>query len=289
MTARLIDGKRIAQHIQQQLHKTIQQRKNEHKRAPRLDVILVGDNPASTVYVRTKAEACRAVGMTSQIHKLSTDTSQQQIEALIEQCNQNNHCDGILLQLPLPKHLNANLLLEKISIHKDVDGFHPYNLGRLAQGRPALCPCTPHGVMTLLKHYEIDTKGKEAVVVGASNIVGRPMAYELLAANSTVTICHRQTQNLADKIRLADILLAGIGNPHVIQTEWIKPGAVVIDIGFNRLANGKIVGDIDFKTAKEVASFITPVPGGVGPMTVATLLENTLKAQMSLENAHQFM
>lgn len=279
MTATIIDGKQVAAITREGIASQIKARLAKHLPAPQLDVILVGDNPASAAYIRTKQKSCEEVGMRSQLHKLPTETTQQQLEALIDRCNANNDCHGILLQLPIPDHLDSAPLLERIAVHKDVDGFHPYNMGRLAQGRPQLCPCTPHGVMTLLKHYKIDPMGMDAVVVGASNIVGRPMALELLAAKATVTICHSKTKDLADKVKSADLLIAGVGNPTVIDANWIKPGAVVIDVGFNRLADGTICGDIDFAIAKERAGYITPVPGGVGPMTVATLLENTMQAQ----------
>ncbi len=278
MTATLIDGKATAAQIKEDLKHTIQDRKAKSLPIPGLDVILVGDDPASAVYVRTKQKACETVGIKSRMHHLPADINQQHLENLIDKCNSDKDCNGILLQLPLPSHLNTNDLLERIAINKDVDGFHPFNMGRLAQGRGTLSPCTPHGVITLLRSSNIELEGKDAVVIGASNIVGRPMALELLAARCTVTICHSKTKDLASKVNSADILVVGIGRPGVVQTDWIKPGAVIIDIGFNRLQSGKIVGDIEFNTAKEIASYITPVPGGVGPMTVATLLENTLLA-----------
>lgn len=244
-------------------------------------MILIGDDPASAVYVRNKSLACESVGIFSQAHHLPTKTTQKALLALIDQCNADPNIDGILVQLPLPDHIDANLILERISPKKDVDGFHPYNLGRLAQRRPLLSPCTPHGVITLLKAYDIQLAGLEAVIVGASNIVGRPMALELLLEKATITVCHRFTHHLEEHVRRAELLVVAIGNPGIIPTDWIKPGAIVVDVGITRLENGRIVGDIDFQSAQSVASWITPVPGGVGPMTVATLLQNTWLACVS--------
>ena len=223
---------------------------------------------------KKKHDACAAVGIHSEIHRLSADVSEKELLNLISVLNKTDHIDGILVQLPLPAHISPTLILEHIAPHKDVDGFHPYNLGRLAQRRPLLRPCTPYGIMTLLSHYQIETKGLNAVVVGASNIVGRPMAFELLLAGATITICHRFTQNLAQHVALADILVVAVGLVDVVQAEWIKPSAIVIDVGMNRV-NGQLRGDIDFEVAKKRAAWITPVPGGVGPMTVYSLLKNT--------------
>lgn len=278
MSAKLLDGRRIGDEVKRRVANKIEQRLQAGKAAPGLAVILVGDNPASATYVKHKQLACAEVGIISHCHQLPTNTTQQALLDLIAKLNQDAQTQGILLQLPLPTHINADDLLEAIDHRKDVDGFHPYNLGRLTQRRPLIRPCTPYGVMTLLKSTQENLAGKHAVVVGASNIVGRPMALELLLAKCTVTVCHRFTQNLATYIGLADILVSATGKPGIIQSQWIKPDAIVIDVGFSRLSNGVITGDIEFDSAAEIASWITPVPGGVGPMTVATLIENTLLA-----------
>lgn len=278
MTGHIIDGRAISKKVRDNVAKAVSKRISDGLSTPGLEVILVGDNPASATYVKHKQKACEEVGIRSHVNRLPADTTQQTLHDVITDCNNNPDIHGILLQLPLPDHLSADELLEHIDPLKDVDGFHPYNLGRLTQRRPLLRPCTPHGIMTLLKETGIELPGKHAVVVGASNIVGRPMALELLLAKCTVTICHRFTKHLDEAIRTADILVAAIGKPGIIQSEWIKPRATVIDVGFNRLEDGTISGDIDFHTAVHHAEWITPVPGGVGPMTVATLLENTLLA-----------
>lgn len=274
MTANILDGNTLCSQIKQELAKKIK----TLGITPGLDVILVGNNPASESYVGHKHRACTEVGIRSRIHRLAENCRQEDIKTLINDCNNDTSVHGILLQLPLPAHLSVDNLLEKISPQKDVDGFHPYNLGRLVQRRPLLRPCTPYGIIKLLEHAQIELAGKNAVVVGASNIVGRPMALELLLAKATVTVCHRFTKNLAEIIAQADILISATGQPGLIKSDWIKPGAVVVDVGFSRLSNGKISGDLDFDTAKEKASWITPVPGGVGPMTVAMLLHNTVMA-----------
>lgn len=278
MTAKILNGTAIAAEIRKKIAEKIALRKKNHWVTPGLAVILVGDHPASQSYVNTKRRACEEVGIVSTCHYLPENTNQNTLEKLINALNQDKKVHGILLQLPLPAQLNADELLEKINPKKDVDGFHPYNLGRLAQKRPLLRSCTPRGVMTLLESTGENLTGKNAVVVGASNIVGRPMALELLSAKCTVTVCHRATRDLENHIRNADILISATGRHGLIQSDWIKLGAMVIDVGFSRLSNGKITGDLDFETAKLRASWITPVPGGVGPMTVATLLENTLMA-----------
>lgn len=278
MTAQLIDGKRIAGAIRQQVRNAVDQRIHQGLRRPGLAVILVGHDPASEIYVSHKHRACESAGVLSFRHHLDADISQQELESVIDRLNADEAVDGILLQLPLPRHLDANPLLERIRPDKDVDGFHPYNLGRLAQRLPLLRPCTPKGVMTLLEQSGIALRGLEATIVGASNIVGRPMALELLLAGCTTTICHRFTRNLEDKVRQADLLVVAAGKPGLIDGNWVKPGAVVIDVGMNRRDDGTLVGDVDFDTAAERAGWITPVPGGVGPMTVATLLQNTLQA-----------
>lgn len=276
MAAQLIDGKRIAQDQQTRLAQTIQTRLANGQPRPGLQVILVGDDPASASYVRGKQKACAAVGIHSTCCHLPADCTQSDIANAIDQFNHQEEIHGILLQLPLPQGINTGDLLERIDPKKDVDGFHPYNLGRLTQRRPLLRPCTPYGIMTLLANTGVDLTGKHAVVVSASNIVGRPMALELLLAKCTVTVCHRFTTELASHIASADILIAAVGRPGIIDSQAIKPGAIVIDVGFTRLPDGRVSGDIDFDVARQRASWITPVPGGVGPMTIASLLHNTV-------------
>lgn len=278
MTAQLIDGKKIAGTIREQVKGDVEQRLQQGLRRPGLAVILIGHDPASEIYVSHKHRACENAGILSFSHRLESDTTQAELEAVIDRLNADDAVDGILLQLPLPAHLDANPLLERIRPDKDVDGFHPYNLGRLAQRRPLLRPCTPKGIMTLLERSGIELKGLEATVVGASNIVGRPMSLELLLAGCTTTVCHRFTRDLRAQVAQADLLVVAAGKPGLINGGWIKPGAIVIDVGMNRRADGSLVGDVDFEPAAERASWITPVPGGVGPMTVATLLQNTLQA-----------
>ncbi|MCF1426956.1 MAG: bifunctional methylenetetrahydrofolate dehydrogenase/methenyltetrahydrofolate cyclohydrolase FolD [Shewanella sp.] len=278
MTAKLIDGKTIAQAIRNQVATKVADRKAAGMRAPGLAVILVGQDPASQVYVGNKRKACEEVSFVSKSYDLPTNTSEKELLALIDECNQDETINGILVQLPLPEHINAAKVLERITPDKDVDGFHPYNVGRLCQRIPVLRPCTPKGIMTLIRATGIDTCGIDAVIVGASNIVGRPMSLELLLAGCTTTVCHRFTKDLEAKVRSADLLVVAVGKPGFIPGDWIKPGAVVIDVGINRLETGKLVGDVQFDQAAQRAAFITPVPGGVGPMTIASLLENTLYA-----------
>lgn len=278
MTAQIIDGKAIAQTIRQKIKDSVISRKNLGLRAPGLAVILVGNDPASNIYVANKRHACEEVGFYSQSYDLDISTTEKELLAVINDCNNNPEIDGILVQLPLPAHIDDAKIIEHISPDKDVDGFHPYNVGRLAQRIPMLRPCTPMGIMELIHSTDVDTFGLDAVIVGASNIVGRPMSLELLLAGCTVTICHKFTKNLEQKVKQADLLVVAVGIPNLIPGDWIKPGAIIIDVGINRLDNGKIVGDINFNEAKEKASFITPVPGGVGPMTIACLLQNTLCA-----------
>src|SRR3990167_6931874 len=278
MTAKLIDGKAIAASLRQQIAKRVAERRQQGLRAPGLAVILVGSDPASQVYVSHKRKDCEEVGFVSQAYDLSASTSQGELLALIERLNDDPSIDGILVQLPLPESLDASLLLEHIRPDKDVDGFHPYNIGRLAQRMPLLRPCTPKGIMTLLHSTGVDLYGLHAVVVGASNIVGRPMAMELLLAGCTVTITHRFTKNLASHVAQADIVVVAAGKPGLVKGEWINPGAIVIDVGINRQADGKLIGDVEYDAALPRAGWITPVPGGVGPMTRACLLENTLHA-----------
>ncbi len=278
MTAQIIDGKQIAADVRRQVAENIQNRLKEDKRAPCLAVVIVGSDPASHVYVRNKKNACIEVGIQSLSYDLPSDTSQQHLLSLVDELNANPDVDGILVQLPLPAELNSNEILERIQPEKDVDGFHPFNLGRLAQRLPALRPCTPKGVMKLLESTNIDLHGQEVVVVGASNIVGRPMSLELLLAGCTVTTTHRFTRDLAFHVQRADIVVVGVGKPGIVKGEWIKKGAIVIDVGINRLSDGRLVGDVDYDIAAQNAGWITPVPGGVGPMTVACLMENTLEA-----------
>jgi len=278
VTARLIDGKAIAAGIRSEIKAQIEARLTRGLRAPGLAVILVGDNPASEVYVRNKRKGCEEAGVRSFAHDLPAATSQAELLALIDTLNADSAIDGILVQLPLPAHIDTETVVERIGPDKDVDGFHPYNIGRLAVRMPLLRSCTPYGVMTLLKHTGETFYGREAVVVGASNHVGRPMGLELLLAGCTVTTCHRFTNDLAAHVGQADILVVAAGKPGLVKGEWIKPGATVIDVGINRAADGSLVGDIEFASARERAAWITPVPGGVGPMTVATLLQNTLLA-----------
>ncbi len=278
MSAQIIDGKQIAADVRRQVAQGIQNRLNNNKRAPCLAVVIVGNDPASHVYVRNKKNACIEVGIASISYDLPSDTSQEALLSLVDELNSNADVDGILVQLPLPAHLNSNEILERIQPTKDVDGFHPFNLGRLAQRLPSLRPCTPKGVMKLLESTGVDLHGQEAVVVGASNIVGRPMSLELLLAGCTVTTTHRFTRDLAFHVKRADIVVVGVGKPGLVKGEWIKEGAIVIDVGINRLNDGRLVGDVDYDIAAENASWITPVPGGVGPMTVACLMENTLEA-----------
>ena len=278
MCAQILDGKTIAEELIAQIAEKVKLRNRKGLRAPALAVVLIGDNPASAVYVRNKKRACASAGIHSISYDLPPTISEGELLKLLEELNHDTQVDGILVQLPLPPHLDADKILALIDPAKDVDGFHPYNIGRLALKIPALRPCTPYGVMTLLEKTGVPIAGRDAVVVGASNIVGRPMMLELLLAHATVTICHSQTQNLEAKVCAADILVVGVGRPNFIPGAWIKPNAIVIDVGINRLEDGSLCGDVQFDAAKEKASWITPVPGGVGPMTVAMLMQNTLSA-----------
>lgn len=278
MSAQLINGKEVSQQRLNMVAERVAERAAQGLHTPCLAVVLVGNDPASAVYVRNKKIACEKVGFKSLSYELGADTTQQELLDLVDRLNADSEVDGILVQLPLPAQIDSQAVLERILPHKDVDGFHPYNVGRLVVKMPLMRPCTPKGVMTLLESYGINPEGKKAVVVGASNIVGRPQLLELLLARATVTICHSKTQNLAEEVAAADIVVAGVGIPNFVKGEWIKPGAVVIDVGINRLEDGSLCGDVEFDVAKERASMITPVPGGVGPMTIATLLENTLYA-----------
>jgi len=278
MSAQIIDGKAIAARVRGEVRQQVEARVAAGKRPPGLAVVLVGRDPASEVYVRNKRRACDEVGFLSFAHDLDESVSQDELLALIADLNDDSRVDGILVQLPLPMHIDTETVIESIRPDKDVDGFHPYNVGRLAVRAPVLRPCTPRGVMTLLESTGQPIRGQDAVVVGASNHVGRPMGLELLLAGCTVTTCHRFTRDLESHVARADILVVAVGKPGIVRGEWIKPGAVVIDVGINRTEDGKLVGDVDFEPARERAGWITPVPGGVGPMTVATLLENTLEA-----------
>ena len=278
MTAKIIDGKKESLLVRQEVKEGVSQRIAKGYRPPGLAVLLVGQDPASKVYVNNKRKACDEVGFKSLAYDLPDDINESEILTLITKLNDDKDIDGILIQLPLPKHLNASNIVNSISPDKDVDGLHPYNMGRLAVRDPLLRPCTPKGIMRLLSTTNIDLKGKEAVIVGASNMVGRPMALELLIAGCTVTSCHRFTLNLESHVSNADLVVVAVGKPSFIPGNWIKKGAVVIDVGINRNENGNLVGDVEFDLASTHASWITPVPGGVGPMTVASLMENTLYA-----------
>ena len=281
MTAQIIDGKKIAGDLLLKLKEEIAQRQIDGFRAPCLAVLLIGDNPASEVYVRNKKIACEKIGIKSISIDLKSDVSEDEVLALVKKLNDDETVDGILVQSPLPKHVDEKLVIEAISPNKDVDGFHPLNIGLLAIKRPKLRSCTPFGVIKMLKTLDVDLTGMNATVVGASNNVGRPMALELLLENCTVTICNSRTKDLEKKVSQADLVVVAAGIKNLVRGEWIKEGAIVIDIGINRV-EGKLVGDVEFSIAKEKASFISPVPGGVGPMTVATLMENTLLAQKLL-------
>lgn len=282
MSAQVLSGILIANEMHQMLKARVQKHTDQGLRAPGLAVILIGKDPASCLYVSKKHAACLKVGIASESYELDISVSQKELEDLIDKLNNNQRVDGILVQMPLPKHINPQAIVEKINPKKDVDGFHPYNLGRLVQRCPVLRPCTPAGVMTLIGKTKVKIEGLNATVVGASNVVGRPMSLELLMAGCTVTTCHSLTRDLKSAVFNADILVSAAGKFHLIQGDWIKPGAIVIDVGMNRMDNGSFRGDVDFESAKEKASWITPVPGGVGPMTVATLLSNTLSAYETL-------
>jgi methylenetetrahydrofolate dehydrogenase (NADP+)/methenyltetrahydrofolate cyclohydrolase len=278
MSAQILDGKTIAADVRAQVKSRVGELTAEGRRAPGLAVILVGQNPASQVYVRNKRKACEEVGFYSELSELPGTTTQDALLDLIDAYNRREEIDGILVQLPLPEHIDEEAVIERIAPTKDVDGFHPYNVGRLVLRMPLLRPCTPRGIMTLLERTGVDLVGKDAVIIGQSNIVGRPMALELLAARCTITVCHSRTRDLAEKARSADVLVVATGRPRMVPGDWVKPGAIVIDVGINRTDDGKLVGDVDFDSAANTAGWITPVPGGVGPMTIATLLENTLQA-----------
>ena len=281
MPAQLIDGKAIAAKFKAEIHDQVEDMVARGLRRPGLAVIMVGDNPASAVYVRNKRKACVDSGIVSVAHDLPYSTTQQELVQLIESLNRDPAIDGILVQLPLPQHIEQSLIIEKIDPTKDVDGFHPFNVGRLALRVPLIRPCTPYGVTKLIEHVGVSPKGRHSVVIGASNIVGRPMALELLLMGGTVTVCHRFTGDLEPHVRSADILIVAVGRPGIVRGEWVKPGSAVIDVGMNRTADGRLCGDVDFEGAMQRAAWITPVPGGVGPMTVAMLMKNTLESAMA--------
>jgi len=278
MTASLIDGRALASCRREELKQHVHDYVQQGHRAPGLAVVLIGHDPASSIYVNNKRKACADVGITSHSYDLPVLTTQEQLLQLITDLNESDEVDGILIQLPLPKHINEMQVIEHIKPEKDVDGFHPYNLGRLAQRNPLLRPCTPLGIMNLLEHYQLDVKGKHAVIVGASNIVGRPMSLELLLAGATVTVCHRFSQPLQKYVEIADFVIVAAGKMDVIHVDWLNKDQVIIDVGMHRLSNGRIRGDVDYNKAASKVAWITPVPGGVGPMTIVSLLENTFKA-----------
>lgn len=286
-SASILDGRRVATEIQKNIAQDITTRINKGQRAPGLAVILLGDDPASCIYVNAKRKACELLGFQSFAYNLPDTTTEKELVSLVNILNDTEEVDGILIQLPLPKHIHTPSIIESIKPSKDVDGFHPYNFGKLAQGHPTLRPCTPFGIIKLLDFYQLDLVGQHAVIVGSSNIVGRPMALEFLNAKATVTVCHRSTQRLEQHIRSANIIVVGTGTPDIIKSDWLNEKQIVIDVGMHRLNNGRVRGEIDFNTAKNKVAWITPVPGGVGPMTICMLLHNTLLAAQHAENSTQ--
>jgi methylenetetrahydrofolate dehydrogenase (NADP+)/methenyltetrahydrofolate cyclohydrolase len=281
VSARIIDGRTIAQSLKAEVRAATDALVARGARRPGLAVVMVGDNAASAIYVRNKRTACEETGIVSVAHDLSQSTTEIELLQLIDRLNRDPTVDGILVQLPLPQHIRPSAILEKIDPAKDVDGFHPYNVGRLALRIPLIRPCTPYGIVKMLDAIGISPRGRHAVIVGASNIVGRPMALELLLMGATVTVCHRFTTGLEQHVRMAEILVVAVGRPGLIPGDWVRPGAVVIDVGMNRLDDGRLVGDVRFEEAKERAGWITPVPGGVGPMTIAALMKNTLESALA--------
>ncbi len=281
MTAQIIDGKAMAAELKQELRSSIEALVARGGRQPGLAAVIVGDVPASLVYVRNKRRACEECGIASFAHDLPQSTTEVELLTLIDRLNADERVDGILVQLPLPEHIRQNVVVERIHPRKDVDGFHPYNIGRLAERNPLIRPCTPYGIVRMLERIGVNVKGQHCVIVGASNIVGRPMSLELLLMGATTTVTHRFTRQLEEHVRMADVLIVAVGKPRLIPGSWLRPGAIVIDVGMNRLDNGRLCGDVDFESAREVASWITPVPGGVGPMTVAMLMKNTFEASLS--------
>ena len=280
MPAKLIDGKRIATAVKSEVRAEIDAAIARGLRRPGLAVVMVGDNPASAIYVRNKRRACEEAGVLSVAHDLPQSTSERELLTLIDELNGDPRIDGILVQLPLPDQVRQGAVIDRIDPKKDVDGFHPYNLGRLAQRNPLIRPCTPYGVIRMLDAEGLSVRGLDAVVIGASNLVGRPMSLELLLMGATTTVCHRFTRNLEEQVRRAELLVVAVGKPGIVRGEWIREGAIVVDVGMNRLGNGHLVGDVEFEGARERAAWITPVPGGVGPMTVAMLMRNTLEASL---------
>ena len=278
MSDKIIDGKLVSEKIRNVIKEKAQRIQKEFSRVPGLAAVLVGEDPASQIYVRNKRRSCEDVGIYSEEHKLSESTTQGELLSLIDKLNNDNKINGILVQLPLPSHINESLVLNSVSPEKDVDGFHPINAGYLFEGQPKFIPCTPHGIIKMLEFYNVEIEGKNAVVLGRSNIVGKPAAILLLQKNATVTICHSRTRNLNEVLKNADIIVAAIGKAHFVKKEMVKEGAVIIDVGINRLENGKLAGDVDFDGVREVCSLITPVPGGVGPMTITLMQWNTLKS-----------
>ena len=278
MSDKIIDGKLVSEKIRNVIKEKAQRIHEEFSRVPGLAAVLVGEDPASQIYVRNKRRSCEDVGIYSEEHKLSESTTQGELLSLIDKLNNDNKINGILVQLPLPSHINESIVLNSVSPQKDVDGFHPINAGYLFEGQPKFIPCTPHGIIKMLDFYNVEIEGKNAVVLGRSNIVGKPAAILLLQKNATVTICHSRTRNLNEILKNADIIVAAIGKAHFVKKEMVKEGATIIDVGINRLENGKLAGDVDFDGVKEVCGLITPVPGGVGPMTITMLLWNTLKS-----------
>jgi methylenetetrahydrofolate dehydrogenase (NADP+) / methenyltetrahydrofolate cyclohydrolase len=287
MTARLLDGKAIAQALRDKIKVEVAALAAAGRRPPGLAVVIVGEDPASQIYVRNKHLATEGAGMKSVMKALAADATLQQVLAVVEELNADPTIDGILVQLPMPKHIDSKAVIDAIAVEKDVDGFNPENLGLLAQRTPRLRPCTPYGCMKMLDYAGIDPKGMDAVVLGQSNIVGRPAALELLMRGATITVCHSQTKDLIGHVKRADIVVAGIGKPEFVKGEWLKPGAIVLDVGINRLPSGKVVGDVEFESARKRAAWITPVPGGVGPMTIAMLIQNTLEAYQFREGLVQ--
>ncbi len=282
MSYKLIDGKLVASKIREEIKDRVAEIKSKHSRIPGLAAILVGDDPASEIYVRNKRKACEDVGIYSEEHKLSGDITQEDLLKLINRLNNDENINGILVQLPLPEHIDDSTVLNSVSPEKDVDGFHPINAGLLFEGKPRFIACTPHGIIKMLEFYGIDIEGKNAVVLGRSNIVGKPASMLLLQKNATVTICHSRTRNLDAILKSADLIVAAIGRAHFVTSKMVKEGSIIIDVGINRLDDGKLVGDVDFENVKDISSYITPVPGGVGPMTITMLLWNTV---LSLEQS----
>jgi methylenetetrahydrofolate dehydrogenase (NADP+)/methenyltetrahydrofolate cyclohydrolase len=277
LTAELLDGKKTASLVRERIAEEVERLKAEGKGVPGLAVVIVGENPASKVYVGQKEKACKAVGFNSILHRLPEETTQEELLALVDKMNNDPEIDGILVQLPLPRHMDSDSIIAAIRPEKDVDGFHPINMGKLVTGLKGTEPCTPKGIMYILNEYGVELEGKRAVVLGRSNIVGKPIAHMLMAKNATVTICHSRTKDMASYTRDADVIVAAVGKPKFLTADMVREGAVIVDVGINRLDSG-LVGDVDFEALKEKASFITPVPGGIGPMTIAMLLQNTLEA-----------